>query len=1040
MTMTSSKAATGEVHDLSVRSSADAVQQFARIVAGQDLLASAGSQSIPGLQPISVRIQDPYAPGGDLGPTPIVPMHKDPETGQMVPGLNPADIPRPQPEPAKQPPANPQSAQQPQPNSQQPAVQSGQPQAAQPDASQQQPETVSVVPAGADEHVFGLPDVTGHKEGDTWEEVLPPTPGNPNGIRRVNTIPFGNGTQTVDQVIYNADGTITRSRVVANGLGGYQRWNNDSTGAGSYIDKRTADADSYIQSFSPGQSTSGAPSRESGTNADFSKTYQPEYDENGNYLGISLGVRNDKGLYDNQLQDQYGNTWFNRTIVNPGGGIESIQAGQVDIEGRGWWLDEKNRRWELYKDDNGNPAQRYLDPQTRGWSFIHQDGANKKNETFDASGRLLNSLTTGPAGNVIGSLERAGGLLIEGRPGKDGKLDYKFKDESNGRSRRGTLSYLPGGGMRLYYGDGYETVEYNKFGAEVKRYNRQGDRSFNEWMSHEFALTAVHMVGGILEGLGGLTGINDVINMAGTAIGYNPHLATKKEILDGTSQGVDNFGRAVLLHNMTAIRELAVYRAGGQSLGDAISRSVPSYLAALNEESKLLIGTDWSGFRDNPGAVMGSATVGIASWMIPTKGIRSIPVRAELIDAQPSAHISSGRPPVSGPRGNLAAQTVDREPPVYEAKITGLIVADKWIEARWREWKSGGLPPDGPQFAVAGVSPRYIGSPGQRNWLEGSRFEQRSRGTSSSAPKWNVPDDVKKTPEDFDSIPEYQVWLANNYKGYRKAYYQKNGHRLDTEVHDHTGTTPPQLKEVSPGVWDLADNGPRPLRPHFGSIRIEKSRSNSDAETTKIMDPKAHDRRVSTDASTALKKLKLEARALHDQYPTVKNKADLDRRIADYKPAHHLATKQAELYGETVWQEAVVPDNYSGYKRVEVEGPANGNDRFDGILSRLDGEYIIAEIKADRKTALNERILPSGQKSLEGTREYTFSILLAMMRSGGEPAKVAWELFEAYLQNKLRYLEIRGKSIVFTDAAGNRIGRYDGYLVRDFDLSKGGAP
>ncbi|GAB2525450.1 hypothetical protein [Nocardia heshunensis] len=639
MTMTSPKAATGEVHDLSVRSSADAVQQFARIVAGQDLLASAASQSIPGLQPISVRIQDPYAPGGDLGPIPIFPMHKDPETGQMVPGLNPADIPRPQPEPAKQPPANPQSAQQPQPNSQQPAVQSGQPQTAQPDASQQQPETVSVVPAGADEHVFGLPDVTGHKEGDTWEEVLPPTPGNPNGIRRVNTIPFGNGTQTVDQVIYNADGTITRSRVVANGLGGYQRWNNDSTGAGSYIDKRTADADSYIQSFSPGQSTSGAPSRESGTNADFSKTYQPEYDENGNYLGISLGVRNDKGLYDNQLQDQYGNTWFNRTIVNPGGGIESIQAGQVDIEGRGWWLDEKNRRWELYKDDNGNPAQRYLDPQTRGWSFIYQDGANKKNETFDASGRLLNSLTTGPAGDVIGSLERAGGLLIEGRSGKDGKLDYTFKDESNGRSRRGTLSYLPGGGMRLYYGDGYETVEYNKFGAEVKRYNRQGDRSFNEWISQEFALTALHTAGGILEGFGGITGINDVINMAGTVIGYNPHLTTKQEFLDGTSQGVDSFKRAVIFHNLTAIKELAVYKAGGQSLGDAITRSVPSYFSALNEESKLLIGTDWSGFRDSPGAVLASATIGIASWAIPTKGIRAIPGRGVLAELQTPSHL-----------------------------------------------------------------------------------------------------------------------------------------------------------------------------------------------------------------------------------------------------------------------------------------------------------------------------------------------------------------------------------------------------------------
>ncbi|WP_146161190.1 hypothetical protein [Nocardia sp. MDA0666] len=732
MPITPPKAATGEVHNLSVRSSADAAQQFARIVGGQDLVASAGAQFLPGLQPISVRFQDPYAPGGDLGPTPIVPMHKDPETGEMAPGLNPADIPRPQPEPAKPAPANPQPAQQPQPSSQQPAGQSDQPQAAQPDSTQQGPETVSVVPAGVDEHVFGLPDVTGHKEGDTWEEFLPPTPGNPNGIRRVNTIPVGNGTQTVDQVIYNADGTITRSRVVANGLGGYQRWNNDSTGAGSYVDKQTADTDAYIQSFDPGQSTSGAPSRESGTNADYSNTYQPAYDENGNHVGVSIGVRNDKGLYDNQLQDKFGNTWFDRTIVKPDGGLGSIQAGQVDIEGRGWWRDQEDRRWELYKDDNGNRARRYQNPLTGGWSFVYKDGPNEKNETFDSSGRLVNSLTFGPDGKVIGSLERTGALLIQGKPGKDGKLDYTFKDESGNRSRRGILSYLPGGGMRLYYGDGYETVEYNKFGAEVKRYNRQGNRSFNEWMSQEFALTTVKTLGGMAEGFSGMVGLNDVINMAGTVMGYSPHLATKKEILDSFSQGADSFQQAVLFHNLTALKELAVYRAGGQSLGDAITRSIPSYLTALNEESKLLIGTDWTGLRDDPGAVLATAALGIASWATPTKGIRAIPGRSALVDTQTSSHILRVQPPTGGLRRPPIVQTFDKQPPAFEAKITGIIKVDSWIEARWNEWKSGGPPLGDPQTAIAGIPTRNINYSSQRSWLEHSLFEQRNQGASSS--------------------------------------------------------------------------------------------------------------------------------------------------------------------------------------------------------------------------------------------------------------------------------------------------------------------
>ncbi|MFD6352963.1 HNH endonuclease [Nocardia tengchongensis] len=351
MSIAPSDAATGRVHDFSVRSSADAAQQFARVLRGQDLLASAETLSLPGLQSVNARIPDPYAPGGDSGPTPFYPMYRDPETGGMVPGVDPARIPSSPPEPAKQSPLSPQSPSSPQPAQQsQPAAPSGQPQAAQPEATPQKPETVTVVPAGADEHVFGLPDVTGHKEGDTWEEFLPPTPGNPNGIRRVNTIPIGNGTQTVDQVIYNADGTITYSRVVANGLGGYQRWNNDSTGAGSYVDKQTADMDAYIQSFDPGSSTSGAPDRESGANRGWTETYANSYDSDGNLVGTDRGVRNAAGLYDNIHSDLLGNRLV--TLVTPDGkgGIKSRLAMQLDPSGNGTYIDTEDKEWTVFPD------------------------------------------------------------------------------------------------------------------------------------------------------------------------------------------------------------------------------------------------------------------------------------------------------------------------------------------------------------------------------------------------------------------------------------------------------------------------------------------------------------------------------------------------------------------------------------------------------------------------------------------------------------------------------------------------------------------
>ncbi|MFF0631535.1 hypothetical protein ACFYTS_03460 [Nocardia sp. NPDC004151] len=356
MPILSTEKGQGKVHNFSVGSSADAVQQFARILRTQDLIESAGTRSIPGLQPVSGKYEDPYAPGGDLGPTFHNPMYKDPETGGWVPGIDPAKVAPTKPEPAQQPApsSQPQPAQQQQPNSQKPAVQSVQSEAPQLDPNQQQqPETVADVPAGADEHVFGLPDVTGHKEGDTWEEFLPPTPGNSKGIRRVNTIPFGNGTQTVDQVIYNANGTITHSRVVANGLGGFQRWNNESTGAGSYVDKRTAEAPARIQSFEPGSSTSGPPDRESGANRGWTETYGNSYDSDGNLVGTDHGVRNAVGLYNNIHSDLLGNRLI--TLVNPDGnaGFNSRLAIQIDQSGNGVYVDDKNRQWTVFPDSHG---------------------------------------------------------------------------------------------------------------------------------------------------------------------------------------------------------------------------------------------------------------------------------------------------------------------------------------------------------------------------------------------------------------------------------------------------------------------------------------------------------------------------------------------------------------------------------------------------------------------------------------------------------------------------------------------------------------
>ncbi|MBP2194290.1 hypothetical protein [Nocardia goodfellowii] len=67
----------------------------------------------------------------------------------------------------------------------------------------------------------------------------------------MNTIPKGNGNQTVDLTITNPDGSTTNSRVAGNGEGGWQRWNNDSTGTASYSGKENEGAPAWSSAADP---------------------------------------------------------------------------------------------------------------------------------------------------------------------------------------------------------------------------------------------------------------------------------------------------------------------------------------------------------------------------------------------------------------------------------------------------------------------------------------------------------------------------------------------------------------------------------------------------------------------------------------------------------------------------------------------------------------------------------------------------------------------------------------------------------------------
>ncbi|WP_431968242.1 hypothetical protein [Nocardia sp. bgisy134] len=223
--------------------------------------------------------------------------------------------------------------------------------------------------------IYGLPDTTGRKEGDTWTTTLP------DGRTVVNTIPAGNGNQTVDQVITNPDGSTTNSRVAGNGLGGWQRWNDDSSGTSSYAGKDTQGSEVYGQHFNPGASTSGRPSHEFGMSSDYKTTATASYDQQGNRIGTDLGVANKNGLYDNVHVDNYGNKTFSATTRDGNGGLVSTFTGQIDSDGYGWRTVDGNR-WEVAPDSQGKPVLTRTQPTDTGVHLLRMDESGKLTDEF----------------------------------------------------------------------------------------------------------------------------------------------------------------------------------------------------------------------------------------------------------------------------------------------------------------------------------------------------------------------------------------------------------------------------------------------------------------------------------------------------------------------------------------------------------------------------------------------------------------------------------------------------------------------------------
>ncbi|WP_306357003.1 MULTISPECIES: hypothetical protein [unclassified Nocardia] len=597
----------GRVHTFSGMNPEHAARKLARILAAEDLqatrpIASSG-RSIPTAQPIAVPY-NPDAPGGEQGPIPIQTPPPDGETPPVAPTTAPPEDSATAPlvnNPPQQSAPDPTVFEQ----MYDPGSTAGTP-GTQMAPFIPEPDAAPPVPLNPDP--FFPPDLTGRQVGDSWTEDWF------DGQTRRLSIPEGNGLNTVDIAIVDAEGkVVTTARVARASEGpGYLRWQSDSRGNSTYFETPDPAQGGYGQHFGAGVPTSGAPTAEFRVGPDWATVVTPSYDADGNAVGYDVGTRNEQGLYDNEHTDSLGYRTLTATGRDAQGRLTSEFVGQLGPDGRGWLLDEHGRPAERFLDGNGKPVVISTDPTTGHRTVLFDGGRN----VFDSGDNLIGQFVVGSDGRILSGWSKQAWYSrerTEYHRGPFGLLREEIVDPVSGI--RGQIRYL-GDHTEVSYNDG-SVVVFDRDGRIVDT-RGFGEKAFAA--ARNFGRGAKNNALAMLEGISALSGFNDQFNTAAEWLGFEPNLATRAEAGEAFALGIGN----MLVADISAITQTAwgAYRSltGQQSWNRTWDNIWHSALNSYNEKSKFFIGTDWSAFTDNPAETLGSATIGIAASLLPTKG------------------------------------------------------------------------------------------------------------------------------------------------------------------------------------------------------------------------------------------------------------------------------------------------------------------------------------------------------------------------------------------------------------------------------------
>jgi hypothetical protein len=283
-----------------------------------------------------------------------------------------------------------------------------------------------------------------------------------------------------------------------------------------------------------------------------------------------------------------------------------------------------------------------------------------------------------------------------------------------------------------------------------------------------------------------------------------------------------------------------------------------------------------------------------------------------------------------------------------------------------------------------------------------------------------------------EQIEEIQVYRANQEPGYLKQYYRKNGTRLDLELYDESGYTPPQLTRLSDnGPWIRAKDVPEPPKPHFRDpdyLRVGADTVTS-ADRLQVLKDAAWERHAAVQYDNIVADWKAQTGAAHELHGTVDTAAQWGEAKGAYKESHTAMGNATEAFGEKAAEYHYIAENHPDFEKQTLLGPENGNNQFDQVWKHEDGRIVVIEAKSSPDTELGRRTLPGGKQVSQGSREYFLDILQAM-RKRGEHDLVS-DLRKALRDGKLEYVVVKGE---------RNAGTYTGYRYRRFDISRGTLP